>query len=245
MKWFLILIPILSLSSLADCQDMRYTVAQNVPLLTQKNELRLSATTGTETYGFQGAYAISKALAVIGGYSNGVNDFSIRNSWEFAIGYFESNENSPFEIYCGAERYYRNFTIWSDPPANSLPSEIIRTHCTIPFAQLDALTYKARSQRFTGSFKIGYIIYDHFSSTEFSSNGANISQAIPNSAPFFEPCITYRLGLNKISFQAQMGLTFLTPMTNFDAPVNFFMNIGISLKLFDHFSPKITPAKNS
>ncbi len=234
------------MSSNADGQVMQYTVAQNVPLLTQKNEIRLSATTGSETYGFQGAYALTNALALIGGYSNGVNDVSIRNSWEFAIGYFESNENSPFEIYCGAERYYRNFTAWSDPLVHSIPSEIIRTHCTIPFVQLDAITYNARSQRFTGSFKIGYVIYDHFSSTEFSANGApNTSQAIPNSAPFFEPCITYRLGLHKVSFQAQMGLTFQTTMTNFDAPLNFFMNFGLSLKLFGHIRPKITPAKNS
>jgi len=239
MKWFIIFITILSLSSSADCQDMHYTVAQNVPLFTQKNELRISAATGTENYGFQGAYAFANALAVLGSYSYGSTfDGGNRNSWEFEVGYFKTLRDSMiFEIYGGAGRYHRDFQVWNDALAGMLPPDTFRTNCTEPFIQFD-LGFKNNGRHsFSLSGKFGYLIYDHFYSfhagvktigigPEYSTT--NYARPEPTSAI----CITYRRGGKRLSFQAQAGLSIQSPVSYYDPGSDIFINLGLSLRLF-------------
>ena len=240
MKWIFILIPILSISSLADCQDMRYTVAQNVPLLTQKNELRLSASTGTENYGFQGAYAFSKSFAVTGSYSFGSTfDNGNRNSWEFAVGYFKKFKDSIIiEIFGGAGRYHRDFQVWNDALAGSLPSDTFRTNCTEPFVQFDLGIPGNRRHSFSISARYGYLFYDHFYSFHADANtilplGPTFSTTYhANSEPTASICLTYRLGGKKLSFQAQAGMSAAAPVSYYDTGGGFFVNVGLSLRLF-------------
>jgi len=85
MKSLNFIIIALSLNSCYSPSEMYYSVAQNAPLLTQKNELRISAAALTETYGRQAAYAFSKSFGVIGSYSNGLNFNIGRSSVEFAV----------------------------------------------------------------------------------------------------------------------------------------------------------------
>jgi len=239
MKWFIIFITILSLGSGAYCQDMHYTIAQNVPLLTQKNELRLSAATGIEAYGFQGAYAFTNALAVMGSYSNGLTlDGQNRNSWDFEVGYFKKFKDSIIiEIYGGAGRYHRDFQAWNDALAGSLPFDTFTTNCTEPFVQFD-FGFKNRGHHsFSLSGKFGYLIYDHFHSFHagVKPNGYGPEYSTTNHAntePTTAVCITYRLGGKKLSFQAQAGLSIATPVSDYDPGSDFFVNVGLSLRLF-------------
>jgi len=240
MKWILILIPIHCLSSYAYSQDMRYTVAQNVPLLTQKNELRLSASTGTENYGFQAAYSFSKSFAVTGSFSFGSTfDNSNRNSWEFAVGYFKKFKDSIIiEIFGGAGRYHRDFQVWNDALAGSLPSDTFRTNCTEPFVQFDLGIPGNRRHSFSISARYGYLFYDHFYSFH-----AGVNPNAPygplysitnhaNSEPSTAICLTYRLGGKKLSFQAQAGMSAAAPVSYYDTGGGFFLNVGLSLRLF-------------
>jgi len=240
MKWLLILILILSLSPHADCQYMHYTVAQNVPLFTQKNELRLSASTGTENYGFQAAYAFSKSFAITGSYSYGSTfDNSNRNSWEFEVGYFKKFKDSIiFEIYGGAGRYHRDFQTWNDALAGSLPPDTFRTNCTEPYVQFDLGIPGNGRHSFSISGRYGYLFYDHFHSFHAGVNPnapygpvystTNHASTKPTTAV----CITYRLGGKKLSFQAQAGLSGADPVSYYDTGGDFFINVGLSLKLF-------------
>src|ERR1039457_7181790 len=101
MKWLIVSSIVIFFSSCISYPIMHYSVAQNVPLLTQKNDIRFSVATGTETIGIQGAYAFTKSFAVMGSYSEGMNDIAFnyfdininngsRRSGELAIGYFDS-----------------------------------------------------------------------------------------------------------------------------------------------------------
>src|ERR1022692_2924180 len=134
MKWLIYLIITLSLGScVSTYPTMNYSTSQNVPLFENRNEVRLSAATGSQYYGFQGAYACTNLLALMGSYSNGlISDGGNRNSREFAIGYYKykPKDSSTFEIYGGVERYYRDFTVWTDALAGSLPSDSFRTNAT-------------------------------------------------------------------------------------------------------------------
>lgn len=165
MKWIIIIIAIVLLlnSCISTYPTMNYTTAQNVPLLENKNEVRLSVATGSQLYGFQGAYALTNSLGVMGSYSSGLIEISDpgttgtesntgnRNSGEFAIGYYKSTEISTFEIYAGAEKYQRNFTVWSTAQAGTLSPDAFRTNGTMPFVQLDASYYNTGNHSFAGS----------------------------------------------------------------------------------------------
>ena len=241
MKCFIIFIEILFYSLYADSQAMFYTVAQNAPLLSQKNELRISAATGTENYGFQGAYAFTNALTVAGSYSYGSTfDGSNRNSWDLGVGYFKKFRDSIIiEIYGGAGRYHRDFQVWNDALAGSLPRDTFRTNCTEPFVQFDFGLKNNGHHSFSLSGKLGYLIYDHFHSVHVDVNqngppvpliytttnhGSNeLAKAI---------CITYRLGGKKLSFQAQAGLSTAPPVSYYDTGTDIFVNVGLSLRLF-------------
>ncbi len=237
MKSLIFLVIAFSLNSCySTSPSMHYSVAQNVPLLTQKNELRLSAATGTEAYGGQAAYAFSKSFAIMGSYSGGVTfDNGSRSSWDFAVGYFKRLEDSMiFEIYGGAGRYHRDFQVWNDALAGSLPPDTFRTNCTEPFVQFD-LGFKNNGRHsFSLSGKFGYLIYDHFYSfhagAAFGPTYTTTNHA--SNEPTTAICLTYRRGGKRLSFQAQAGLSIQSPVSYYDPGSDIFINLGLSLRLF-------------
>jgi len=248
MKYLIFLIISLSLNSCySSSPSMHYSVAQNVPLLTQKNELRLSAATGTENYGFQGAYAFTNALAVMGSYSNGSTfDNGNRSSGEFAVGYFKKLKDSTIiEIYGGAGRYHRDFQVWDDALAGMLPPDTFRTNCTEPFVQFDLGFKNNGHHSFSLSGKFGYLFYDHFYS--FHAGAAfgptytttNHASAEPTTAV----CLTYRRGGKRLSFQAQVGLSIASPVSTYDPGGDLFVNVGLSLRLFGDRAVSVSTTK--
>ena len=246
MKWLIVIIFSAFLNSSVYAQEMHYSVAQNVPLLTYKNELRLSVATGTETYGIQVAYAFSKSLAVTGSYSNGL-DFGdgsgnsgdvyfsgFRSSGELALGYFkEFKDSTIIEIYGGLERYHGDFEPWSSKQAGTLPSDTVRTNCTEPFVQFDLGFKNNGHHSFSLSCKFGYLIYDHFYTYHIEPYGGPQTTKNQESTSLnIVPCITYRLGGRRLSFQAQAGLSTAPAVSYYDTGGDFFLNVGLSLRLF-------------
>jgi hypothetical protein len=236
---------------------MHTAVAQNVPLLTQKSETRFTLASGTESFGFQGAWAFSKSFALIGSYSTGLNeliswipdvkvDNGSRWSGELAAGYYKLiGDKGVFEIYAGAERYYRNYSV---TPYYG-PHLIFATNYTLPFVQMDLGFQNIRKHSFAFSFKLGYMTYDH-STTLISDQIQQDPNKLVSEPGYFglipgtviEPCITYHVGNENVSFQAQIGFAF----TNLGAYSiyggsyldPFFLNVGLSLRLFAHKEEK-------
>ena len=254
MKWFLAVVACISLNSCIIYPSMHYSVAQNVPLFTQKDEARVTVATGNEAIGLQCAYAFSPSWAVMGSYSGGLDEFpapdysdggfdnGTRWSSELAVGHFQPiGTKGIFEIYGGAERYYRSFTnSWIDPGSGGQNSSALSTYCTKPFVQLDLGSRNTGRHSFGLSLKLGLLMYDHFSYLTTDSIGKSVQSASSyNSSPalIVEPCFTYRLGGKYISFQAQAGLSITNSQVNninsgsgLSEP--FFFNLGLSVRLF-------------
>ena len=268
MKWILALLTCISLNSCitTTIPEMHYSVAQNVPLLTQKGEARFSAATGTEGTGVQAAYAFSKSWAVMGSYSEGIDEIwppgligdagysnDNRRSGELAIGYFHPiATKGVFEIYGGVERYYRSFSEdWF--PEGYPNSRVTSTNVTKPFVQVDFGLINLRKHSFGLSLKLGLLVYDHFSNIVTLSDTTGKQTTTSNSydirsALVVEPCFTYRVGGKHLSFQAQAGFSFTNSQLN---TINsgstlsepFFFNVGLSVRLFKDMNNNIKKAE--
>ncbi len=253
MKWILAPIICISLNSCIVYPSMHYSVAQNVPLLTEKNETRFSVSTGNEAIGIQGAYAFSNSFAVMAGYSGGLDEFpspffgddgfdnGARISGEFALGYFKPIGNhSIIEAYCSVERYYRSFSETSEVYLFPLLTNSFSTYCTKPFVQLDLGLHNSGHHCFGLSMKIGMLKYDHFSYVITDTTGRLVQRASDyNSSPaiIIEPCFTYRLGGKYLRFQAQAGLSITNSQVNtinsgYGLSEPFFFNVGLAITLF-------------
>ncbi len=252
MKWFISLLITFLLVSCASFPIMHYATAQNVPLFSQKNDFRVSVATGSEKFGIQGAYAFSNSLAVLGSYSYGMNDVFLYtdnlninngNRWnsEFAFGYFYAiDPYVSLELYGGAERYHRDYSV-ENLSGYEVPNSIFSTNFTKLFVQFD-LGFPNEGNHCLGiSAKFGYLIYDHYSLMVNTGQNYWIPYTnYVNNATIFEPCITYRLGGRRLSFQAQIGYSFTKSEkyalyvggNSSDYP--FFVNVGLTLRLFNH-----------
>ena len=261
MKWILALVICISFNSCIPYPSMHYSVAQNVPLLTEKGETRFSVSTGNEAIGIQGAYAFSNSLAVMASYSGGLDETSppgyisdggfdngSRRSGEIAFGYFEPiGKKGVIEAYAGIERYYRSFSNdWF--PTGVLYTSTFSTYCTKPFVQVDLGLNNVGHHSFGLSMKIGVLEYDHLSYMVSDSTGRMSQHASDyNSSPsvVVEPCFTYRLGGKHLSFQAQAGLSITASQVN---TINsgsglsepFFFNAGLSVRLFKEKNVKVS-----
>jgi|GEM_PF-5350220 len=246
----------ISLTSCVTYPAMHYSVAQNVPLLTQKGDIRFSIATGTEIIGLQAAYAFSKSWAAIGSYSDGLDEIETRaltmnnytfsdgsrRSGELAIGYFQAiDAKGIFEIYGGVERYYRSFSEVLTYGQLVQPSTF-STNCTKPFIQMDVGFHETGKHSFGLSFKFGLLTYDQLSFMVSDSTGNLVSHPNfynPTPALIVEPCLTYRLGRKNLSFQAQTGFSFTGSSVGSNYyyssgssfSESFFFNVGLSLRI--------------
>ena len=259
MKWLFVILSGLSLTSCISYPLMHYAVAQNVPLLTQQNEARLSASTGTEIIGLQGAWAFSKSFAVMGSYSIGlfefeksgfISDYSfnngMRSSGELAIGYFDPiDENGVFEIYTGFERFYRSYSETQFPTGVQYTYKL-STGGSKPFVQFDLGFHNTDYHNFCLSFRMGIFSYDHFLyQVSDSGKTINIQTTNFNLTPslIIEPCITYRLGMKNLCFQVQAGFSYVNQIGN-GIPISnsvtdqFFFNVGLTYKLFPNWKAR-------
>jgi len=253
MKWILALIICISLNSCYVLPSMHYSVAQNVPLFTQKNEARLSVATGTEAIGVQGAYAFSNSFAVLASYYGGLDEFpaalfaddgsniGTRQSGEFALGYFKPiGRHSIIEVYAGVERYYRAFSWYSEAYLFPVQTGSFSAYCTKPFVQVDLGLHNTGHHSLGLSMKIGMLKYDHFYYVITDTTGRLVQRASDlNFSPalIVEPCFTYRLGNKWLNFQAQAGLSLTTSLVNniyFGPGLSeaFFFSAGLSMKMF-------------
>ena len=95
---------------------MKVSNSQNVPMLSEQHQARISASTGTETIGIQSSYSITNSLAIMGEFSYGLDelpwdndtygDLGTRYSGELALGYYRIQKQYDttlpfhfFEIY--------------------------------------------------------------------------------------------------------------------------------------------------
>jgi hypothetical protein len=250
MNWYIGFVIFLFTTSCISYPLMHDAVSQNVPLLSKKNEGRISVATGTESVGFQAAYSFSKSFAAMGGYSWGMNDImeyvgdvninnGTRQSSELAIGYFNPiGAKGVIEIFGGAERYSRSFSVTDY--GGYVYNGMFSTNATKPFVQLDLGFHNARKHSISLSVKMGYLFYDHYSFLvldDQTHKWGPYPQNYVNNDPIIEPCITYRVGGKRISFQAQAGFSYSNTMlfsvyNNTLVTDPFFYNVGLSLRLF-------------
>ncbi len=207
---------------------MHYSVAQNVPLISKKGDGQISLSTGTQTFGLQGAYGITNSISAMGSISNGVDDIigdgnnlginsldnGMRQSGELAIGFHNLlSHNVLFEIYGGAERYYRSYSISAYQFSDSFSTNI-----TKPFIQMDIGFLNDKRNGLGISFKFGDLIYNHYSNKQ-TGNAINFYPDDASNKGIIEPCITYRFGGSSICCQLQLGTTFLTNVSS-----SFYLN---------------------
>lgn len=255
MKALLLIAACISLQSCIYYPLMHYSVDQNVPMITEKGEAQLSASTGTETFGIQGAYGITNSISVMGSYSTGVNDMigdgdnagiteldnGNRYSGELAVGYFYPfTDNFSFEIYGGVERYFRNYSVYSYYGQEG-PTSDLHTYMSKPFVQLDLGLHTVNKNGFALSLKVGDMIFDHFYDkvTTLNNNYQNQTNILTSysNASIAEPCLTFHFGGKIISGQIQLGMAWpyfdYSPnyLVNLENPY-MFIEFGLQAKLF-------------
>jgi len=237
---------------------MKLANSQNVPMLTSEHEVRLSASTGTETFGVQGAYSITKSLAVMGEYSYGLDElhsysggnwfnYGARTSGEIAIGLYEiskpkdKNNLMSFELFGGVESYHRDFE-FIDRDFENGEWYNVNINLIKPFVQGDIGFLNSAKKGFGLSCKVGYMIFQKFEMTETVNGSPNYSKynySSTTNIPEFQPCFTYRFGWKRFNFQFQLGasLSDIPTIQIYDFGENpVFFNGGVSLKLFGESS---------
>ena len=233
---------------------MQYSVDQNVPLISEKGEGQVSVSTGTEMIGIQGAYGITNSISAMGNFSDGINaiyldgegegitsiDNGLRQSGEIAVGYHYSiSPHILFEIYGGAERYYRSYSY----SIYNQYSDTFSTNITKPFIQLDLGILDDKKNGLGLSCKFGKLIFDHYADRltgTYYMNGNSLYQSVGHSTrSIIEPCITYRVGGRSISCQVQFGTTFTPTGNGFPLGItDVFVNIGIQARFNDFIKQK-------
>ena len=255
MKALFILASCVSLQSCVLYPLMHYSVAQNVPLISEKGEGQVSVSTGTELLGYQGAYGITNSITLVGSYCHAMNDIfedgdmlgiyshnGNRESGELAVGYHHLiSPNVLFEIYGGAERYSRSYSFYTIYPPFT---DNFSTNITKPFIQLDLGFLNNKKNGLGLSCKFGDFIFDHYSDKHTGTfPDPNNSNHIPDYYPLdnssqatVEPCITYRAGGKNIICQLQLGTTF-SPYSSSLAINDVFVSVGIQAR-FDFLKKK-------
>ena len=228
---------------------MQYSVDQNVPLISEKGEGQISVSTGTEMIGIQGAYGITNSISAMGNFSDGINaiyldgdgegitaiDNGLRQSGELAVGYHYSiSPHILFEIYGGAERYYRSYSY----SVYNQYADTFSTNITKPFIQLDLGILDNKKNGLGLSCKFGELIFDHYSDKltgTYYMYGNSLYQPIGYSTRLIiEPCITYRVGGRDISCQMQFGATFTPTGNGFPLGItDMFVSIGVQARFYD------------
>jgi len=219
--------------------------------ITQKNEIKASVATGTEAFGIQGSYALTKSIGVIGGFSWGSNDvFSLsedaylkngtRTNWELGIGYY--HPISPvvtFEVFGGIDRFHRDYIMTDFNYSDTAVFNFTKT-----FIQTDIGFLNKKKNGLGLSCKFGYDIYDH----SFFIHGDEWQY--PYMHPYIrtsfqnfyqiEPSLTWRFGWRKLNFQVQTGYYFqnnkIIPSQDYVfkgyGDDNWFIDFGLCLHLF-------------
>ena len=239
-------IQILGISLIAQSCNIMYTPnMQNVPLLTEKNEVR--ATLGP--FDYQAAYAVTNNIGVMlnGQYhTRNTNSYdytnesnSLNNSKstliEGGIGFIgKLSENSVFEVY-GGYGMGKNSTFdkYTDYTTGSLVREESFTAKTNRFFLQPSIGFTNEYFDIAFSSRLMVLNFSNIDTLNYTSLML-VDQDLLNidKEPFvfIEPAVTMRVGYKWVKFQAQMMYSFKYNAT----PLNYMpltMTIGVHFDL--------------
>jgi hypothetical protein len=222
---------------------MTLSSSQNVPLLQEKGEARITAGAGTQYAGLEAAYATTNHFEIMASASYGQR-FSFvfgsketnyygtadRFNGDLAGGYFSSVKSGiPFEFFAGVERTSINYK--EDVPFN--PPFYFRSDITKPFIQGDIGIQVFKGLQLALSCRAGYVIFDHYRlehdiDTTFIKNVPNpfLRTSCPGTF-IYEPAVKLKIGRQNLNLIFQSGISI--PATPFyrNGP-SMLYNIGLT-----------------
>lgn len=205
----------------------------NVPLLTEKKDVRISAGTyqGLQTgFEFQGSYAVTNNIGLMGNAmavsgTNSYGDSRIRY-FDLGCGYFKPlNSHFVFETYAvagfGSARNTFESGSYNDANFTKLfvqPSIGYKSK----FMDL-ALSFRLASLNFTSLVNTGQIGGTDLTDIQFIQNNSNSFLS--------EPAITVRFGSDRLKLQGQYGWSFNMSHPEFPQGDKFYYSIGIAVSI--------------
>lgn len=205
-------ITILAALSLASCSPKYYVpTTQNVPIIRAKGQTNLTAAGNSNQAEFQGAYGISKSLALQanGGFlfpqdENNGNGGS-GNFLELGVGYYKNlSPDILFDVYglLGYGRMENHFpTTVSEYPGTTgkISANLLR------YGIQPSLSYHSKYFSFTGSARVMNINYVGIDGNFIFESEDQVAYLQNNKSSFIlEPALTLRGGLEKVKLQVQL-----------------------------------------
>lgn len=210
---------------------------QNVPLLSEKGELNLSASGNANQFEFQGAYAVTDGFAIQanGGLfvpKDADNGDGGRGKFiEIGAGYFTPvAENFVFELYGLAgsgsvENDLRSRATTDPATTGKISANVFRYGIQPNFGFKSKYFTAAVSSRIVGlnySNVEGSLIYDGVNQqTYLRDNSSNF---------LIEPALTLRGGVDMVKLQLQIGHSFNLSNSNFRQD-NTYATVGLNFRL--------------
>ena len=213
--------------------------AQNVPVITEKEQFVANGTVGAtntaQQYGLQAAYGLTDALALQCNFSyfegDDDDDYNHGSGYitEFGLGYYR-NINSIFLFdvygiagYGGLENHFGARQTGGGTPYHYANSNFYR------LAIQPGLTYLNEHYSLTFSTRIAQMNYHDFRGTygaHFSSDERNRFQELKDRPQHFfvEPALTAKVGWGKVQFQLQFIRSF--NVTQSDFPYDNYLFTG-------------------
>ncbi|MEI6347524.1 MAG: hypothetical protein WCP69_06225 [Bacteroidota bacterium] len=255
-KFFILMIGVTIISQ--SCNIMYRPNMQNVPLLSEKNEVR--ATIGPTD--FQGAFAVTDNLGIMvnGSLVNGQtqSNFDNFNSnyttqvskgslIEAGVGYYKPlNENALFEVYGGVGAGKNSIVSSEFSNGISFVNSSIYANSSRFFVQPSigfsndyvdfAFSTRFVLQKYSKIDTLGYT-----TTMLYNDDLLNIDQPI---FAFLEPALTLRIGYKYVKFHAQAMYSYKYN----SEPLNYFpvnVNVGIHINIAGRFNAKAPKGKAS
>ena len=243
MKNFLLLLT--AIVTLSSCNFYKPAVI-NAPVFEERGEAELGVSVGNGT-DITAAFAITDHIALSGRYTSNINlnseitvndtavsDFDAPNyNYEFAVGYFNSDEKFNYSIYTG---YLIGKTASLNEDFLTTGEDLsIAADMSSIFVQASGFAYIDDESSIGLVTRINFLEFDNFTSSEFLTNNT-MSFAPGNKSQFVgQVGLQYNLKLEKFGLMSQLQYSFSGSTDNYFTVRKLGLHFGAYIRVGEFF----------